>query len=371
MQVTLAIGYNIGNFGQFSGHYTVSEGFGEITVPILKNNLVQSLEFNTAGRITDYSTSGMVETWKMGVTSQVSDEIRLRSTWSFDIRAPNINELFSTGSCGASTNLNPFTLQNVNSLGCSGGNANLVPEQSTTVSGGAVLTPTFWGLEGLSLSADWYSITIKKAITTISATTITNLCSQGQQLYCNQISFTNGILTISATPINANVETTSGLDFQGDYNFDFMGGSVNLHAVGNYTDEQTRLAQGVYTSYAGQLGQDATIQGLPKFKGQMAATYDAGGWDVTAQGRFIGSARLVRFWGPLDVDDNTVPMVAYADLRGSYNLTDNVTLYGAVDNVTNVPPQATPSTTEVVAGFRGQIYDNLGRMFRAGIRLKY
>ena len=64
---------------------------------MLKDNFVQSLDFNAAGRMTSYSTSGLVETWKLGLTSQVNDDFRLRTTWSFDIRAPDLSELFSGG----------------------------------------------------------------------------------------------------------------------------------------------------------------------------------------------------------------------------------------------------------------------------------
>jgi outer membrane receptor protein involved in Fe transport len=56
--------------------------------PILKDNFVQSLDFNAAGRFTDYSTSGQVQTWKLGLTSQINDDIRVRASWSADIRAP-------------------------------------------------------------------------------------------------------------------------------------------------------------------------------------------------------------------------------------------------------------------------------------------
>ncbi len=45
--------------------------------------------------MTSYSTSGLVETWKMGLTSQINDDIRLRFTMSYDIRAPNLGELFN------------------------------------------------------------------------------------------------------------------------------------------------------------------------------------------------------------------------------------------------------------------------------------
>ena len=67
-----------GNFSQWAGHYYVNEGFLEVDAPLLKNSVVESLDLNTAGRITDYSTSGMVETWKLGLVCQVNGDIRLR-----------------------------------------------------------------------------------------------------------------------------------------------------------------------------------------------------------------------------------------------------------------------------------------------------
>ena len=94
----LGVGWSVGNFSAFTGQYNVMEGFGEVTAPILKDNFVQSLDFNTAGRITSLiPPRALVETWKLGLTSQVNDDIRLRSTWSFDIRAPDLQELFATG----------------------------------------------------------------------------------------------------------------------------------------------------------------------------------------------------------------------------------------------------------------------------------
>ncbi len=68
--------FESGNFAQYAGQYNVQEAFGEITVPILKDDFVQSLEFNAAGRYTNYSTSGPVQTWKLGATSQVNEGLQ-------------------------------------------------------------------------------------------------------------------------------------------------------------------------------------------------------------------------------------------------------------------------------------------------------
>ncbi|MES2256751.1 MAG: TonB-dependent receptor [Pseudomonadota bacterium] len=370
----LAVGWSVGNFSAFSGHYSVAEGFGEVNVPLLKDNIVQSLDFNTAGRITSYSTSGLVETWKLGLTSQINEDIRVRGTWSFDIRAPNLQELFSTGFSILGTFIDPKSGQSVSAYSLQGGNPALKPEQSTTISGGVVLTP-HW-VEGLSLSADWYSIELRKAIATISTDVILRQCGAGVQLFCNQLTYTNGQLTQIATqPINANSQSVSGLDFQADYTTQFLSGDINLRAIGNYMDQQTQTAAGITTDYAGAIGSDASPRGIPKFRSTVSATYLEGPWQGTVQGRVIGSAKLNNAWGPLDVDNNAIPAVAYLDLRGSYKWNDNMTFYGAIDNVINTPPPI-PAASAAVLNFydqstRDDIYDAIGRSFRIGVRLKY
>jgi outer membrane receptor protein involved in Fe transport len=378
-----AVNWSVGNFSAFTGQYNVMEGFAEVTAPVLKDSFVQSLDFNAAGRLTSYSTSGLVETWKLGVTSQVNDDIRLRSTWSFDIRAPDLQELFATGYSVLATlpdihnNSNPvsaYTLQ--------GGNPALKPEKSTTISGGVVLTP-HW-VDGLNLSVDYYSINIKGAIATIGTNVILAQCQAGVQAFCNQLTFAGptgsagnaSLSQVATVPINANSQDVSGVDFQADYRFPILTGDMNLHLVGNYIDSQDQTAAGVPAfDYAGSIGPDSAVRGIPKFRGTASTTYLEGPWQGTVQGRFIGGAKLNNAWGPLQVDNNEIPFVAYLDLRLSYRWNDNIQLYGAVDNVTNVPPPITPGTSNSQnfydQGITDSIYDAIGRQFRIGVRIHY
>ena len=67
----------------------------ELNVPILKDvPLAQDLNADIAGRYTSYSISGEAQTWKIGVNDKINETIRFRGTMSFDIRAPNLNDLF-------------------------------------------------------------------------------------------------------------------------------------------------------------------------------------------------------------------------------------------------------------------------------------
>ncbi|MFX6119227.1 TonB-dependent receptor, partial [Acinetobacter baumannii] len=65
-------------------------------VPLLSEDwFTGALDLNGAVRLTDYSTSGSVTTWKAGLTWKPIPDILLRGTLSRDIRAPSLPELFT------------------------------------------------------------------------------------------------------------------------------------------------------------------------------------------------------------------------------------------------------------------------------------
>jgi iron complex outermembrane recepter protein len=398
--------FESGNFGQFAGQYNVKEGFLEVNMPVLKDQLVDSLDFNAAGRFTSYSTSGAVQTWKLGVTSQLNQDIKVRATYSYDIRAPTVPELYSSPIIGTTSFNYPTGGPLFNTHFAQPGNPALVPEQATTVSGGIVLTP-HW-IDGLTLSADWYSISLHKGIFSFGRQQILDQCGINKNpTFCSVVFFGKGYPGNSSTPVasevdgngvspglsaglgtfsadcegcvnfilqvplNATSETTSGLDFQADYVTELFDGTLNLRLLGNYNDERTRTALGATYDGAGSFGiKTGDLFGTaPKFRSTLAATYAEGAWSVTAQTRILGSARLSNYWvDGVDVDRNGVPAVIYGDARASYRLNDRVQLYGAVDNVFNAPPP-------IIAAQSGgttntQVYDAIGRSYRIGVRFE-
>jgi iron complex outermembrane receptor protein len=415
LQIGTIPGWGGGNFSQYAGQYNVKEGFLEVNAPILKDNFVQSLDFNAAGRVTDYSTSGQVQTWKLGLTSQINNDIRVRATWSADIRAPLISELFTSQPPGfnKATIVDPFhNNATVNFTSTNQGNSALQPENATTISGGIILTP-HW-IEGLTLSMDWYSITIKNAVFSAGAAQVANQCKNGSVAACSGVLFGattvpgaiatsetdgNGVVTtkfgnftsdfngalnfVLASPVNIASETTSGLDFQADYRMDLFSGLLDWHLVGNYNDQRTRTIPNnagtalVTFNGAGALGAEVNqpIIAGPKFHASLAVTYDQDRWQGTVQGRFISSARLVNTWvSGVNVDDNSVPAVAYMDLRLIYRWTDDINVYGAIDNTFDTPPPSIPSSAGDNAGgqnYQAQVYDGLCRQFRVGLRFAY
>jgi outer membrane receptor protein involved in Fe transport len=378
-----------GNFQTYRGQYHVGEGFVEVDAPILKDNIVDSLSLNAAGRLTDYSTSGLVQTWKLGLVSQVNEQIRLRSSWSLDIRAPQISELFSPGTLSAQQCRYPSNSLFYSCFALQGGNRGLQPEKAVTVSGGVVLTPSL--VPGLTVSADWYSINIHGAIDTVDFQTIIDRCLAGEAVYCPQLVFSGGAQPsqVNVFPLNSAVDSVSGLDVRAAYAHPLFDGTLGWDLTANYTDQQTRTARGITYDRAGALGgsPDVYASGIPKFRGILAATYAEGAFSLTAQGRFIGSAVLsngtqgvpglvsasyaggVLKRGDIAglVDDNAIPAIAYLDLRASWQVSEQLALYGAMDNVTNVGAPVIP-TTSGTSFTNTQVYDGLGRSFRIGVR---
>lgn len=136
------------------------------------------------------------------------------------------------------------------------------------------------------------------------------------------------------------------------------------------------------------MGQMASqIAGASKWKGILAATYATGPWSFTTQVRWYGSAILNNAWNTgnqataatrYTVPDSVynIDPTAYIDLRVSYNWNSNWQLYGAVDNLQNIPPALVPGYSGGIQSNGGPVhsvtqYDLLGREVRAGIRFNF
>lgn len=76
--LSLASAFAIGNPKPLEGSFNVTEGYVETVVPLLKDApFAKSLDFNGAVRVTHYSTSGTVTSWKAGLTYDITDDLAL------------------------------------------------------------------------------------------------------------------------------------------------------------------------------------------------------------------------------------------------------------------------------------------------------
>jgi outer membrane receptor protein involved in Fe transport len=373
--LSYARAYSIGNFQFFDAEGDSSEIFAEANVPLLRDQVVQSLDFNAALRVTDYSTSGRVETWKIGATSQINDDIRVRATTSRDIRAPTLLQLFNPGSSQRQTVIDPANGSSVNIATLIRGNPNLVPEEADTFTAGIVLTPRF--LPGFSASIDYYEIDISGAFATPNQGTILAECQAGSAQYCALVDRNSaGVLqSVTVASVNAASEVTAGWDFQADYRMEAWGGDLDFFVQGNYTTELAVDSFGVVREELNSL-RGGTLAGPLEYRATYGANWRNDVFSVGAQIRHNGAAKLNQFWTAKDVDDNDIPAYAWLDLRASYFVRENVQAFIAVDNVFDRDPPIIPQTSTDAFSFffaptRTELYDFLGRSFRFGIRAKF
>jgi iron complex outermembrane receptor protein len=365
----------------------VWEFSGEVGIPILKDlPFVQNLDADVAGRYTNYSISGAVQTWKIGLDYHVNDSVRFRATTSVDIRAPTLNDLYSPQTSNSGpyldplTNFNPGGIQTV-----AQGNPNLVPEVSRTYTGGVVLTPSF--IPGLTASIDYYQIKVKNAIGTVTGTntSISNLCvttlpvgsSPFCSLYVRPFPYTNTTpanypSVILSESLNAAYSVTEGEDHEVDYGFDTadvyseLSGLVNLRALLNVAPVLNAI------QFPGAPVSHTTN---PKTHATLLADYTLGNWSVNAEWHYFGDLykNPVYGTGQTFYAVNRVRSFKTTDFTLTKKIHfDNDTAASVYFNVQNafndIPPDTigSPSNPGGVAVPSGE--DVMGRFFTIGIR---
>jgi outer membrane receptor protein involved in Fe transport len=376
----------VANEKPFTGVIDDKEVYGELAVPVLKDSpLGKSLAFDGAIRYTDYSTSGSVVTWKIGGNYKPIRDIEFRLTYSRDIRAPNINDLYLGGTSLVQFLVDPtHGNQTYNVLQTTSGNPNLRPEKAKSLTAGIVLRPSF--LPGVSASVDFYQIRIAGAIAVNSSQQIVNLCSAGQTIYCSGVvrDATGTLVGVNVQPFNAQSEKARGIDFEFGYqNNNVFGGTLDFRALINYVnqlevDSVGANGQLIRVTRAGEAGDNlGSYQGSPNWRGTVTLSYTHGPNTVQLKSRFIGAANMEDDYGPSDVNLNNVPAIVYFDLYAGRDFTflggHKGTFFVASDNVFNKEPPVVVSQDPLVAQGSGTnliLYDGIGRTVRAGFRFQ-
>jgi iron complex outermembrane recepter protein len=362
----------------------VWEFAGEVDAPLVKDvPMIQSLSLNLAGRYTDYSTSGAVQTWKIGLNWQVDNSVRFRGTTSIDIRAPTLNDLFQPSSQSV-TGYTDFVVQPnaTRTLFLSNqGNPNLVPEVARTYTAGIVVTPDF--IPGLTTSFDYYLIKLNNAISNLSATSQTlqlacaasggtlPLCSLWQRPFpysnTTQANFPTAILSEN---VNASFNEIEGWDYEADYGWEMADiidgwrGSWTTRLLANYQPVNENI----------QLPGQTPLQWTAAPKGHVTGflRYELDNWAIGLEDRWIGGFSKKTTALNQNYVNPHVHSVNYLDLNleRSFGIDGaSYTGYFTVQNLTNA--QSDIYTTSGSVGLAYPIpfgQDLMGRYFTVGIR---
>jgi hypothetical protein len=358
-------------------------------VPLLADaGVIRAANLHMAGRWANYTGSGSILAYKVGLDTEIGSFLRLRGTYSRDVRAANLSERFDkTGGVAVLDDpRTPNVVEAINVTRYSGGNPNVSPEKADTLTAGAVLRPGF--LPGFSLSADYYDIRIKGAIGQLGPQAVLNGCllNNVAQL-CNLVTLASDgtPILVGDVLINVNQNRVRGLDLEANYSksIKLFGGaaeaiSARMFASWLFENSQT-LGSGVSVDRAGQTGiqqSDGAPYGLPKFKMTGNLTYSNGGFSSFLQGRYIGSGTQENSLG--DVPVNSVASAFYLDLRLTQKVPfgngGEVEIFGAVTNLTDQDPPVTAYYSTFGAHAvqaNSVLFDLVGRRFTVGAKLNF
>ena len=397
--------------------FEVKEAFAEVSVPLLKDFfLAKELTLTGSGRVSDYKgNTGTVYTYAGGVDWRPIQDIHFRGAYSRAIRAPNLSELYSaqgqnfapapndpcsarnlaTGSatraanCSAAGRPAAYDFVYTSSLEIvSGGNPNLREEKSTSYTGGVVLQPRF--VPGLSLSVDYYNISVKNVITSVTAQNIINNCYDAATLanpFCalfqragaaggprGEQAFRILEGSLLQSQLNFAKLTARGVDTELAYRRRFSWGSAGFQTVWTRVLERNDFTNAADPARANRILSEL---GDPKNQVNFNGDVTFGKITVGYKLRWIDKMFLNTAEDYISIQGRPPENTDYADLkyypdvfyhavRIGVDITDKFNIYGGVENLGNRKPPF--GLTGVGAG--SGIYDVRGRYGYIGISAK-
>lgn len=377
-------GWRAANAIPYSGAVNVDEGYFETDIPLAKDlPLIKAFDFNGAVRITNYSTSGLVDTWKVGANWSPTEEVRLRFTRSRDIRAPDLTELYQAGVLRTGgTITNPLTGVQSTISTLTSGNPNLVPEIGDTITTGVIYSP-HWA-PGANLSLDYWNIRLSGALGTVTPQQVVNNCFSGLTNYCSSIGYdsSNGLINyVASTEFNEQSFKTSGFDMEASEQFNLadlfpsLSGKVMLRALGTYVLHVINDNQGIILDSVGCVG----VCDDPQLRIDLNGIYLKDPWIVSVTANWMGGGDYNTLYnsgtpaaeGGGSINDNHISGRLTVNTTVAYNISTAWQIYGKIENLFNVFPPYTPSTTlEPNAAF-STLYDRIGRTFTIGFKTDF
>ncbi|PKM18959.1 MAG: TonB-dependent receptor [Gammaproteobacteria bacterium HGW-Gammaproteobacteria-15] len=360
------------------------EVYAEVLIPVLFDKpFAEQLDFEGAYRVSEYSNTDAENTWKLGINWAINSDVRIRASRQTAFRAPNLGEfaspitalslalfdqtseqfvprfagrfdgdpcLLGTGNAeqcaryGAAPVGTPFDASTASYT--FGGNPEIKPEQAVSSTLGLVYTPSY--LKGFDVTLDYYTIEITDAVSQIQPAAALKNCYIDNPVAGNPLCDavrrdpqTGLISTAIVNDFNLAAVKQDGVDLAVNYRFDapaVMGGSMKLAYHGTIITKQTRQnnatlpaidCKGTFGSACS--GDFASVL-QADYKHRM--TLD---WNLDTLGVQLGWRRI----GEVEsAADRSISIGAqnYIDLSASWQVTDELSLTGGIDNLLDRDP---------------------------------
>lgn len=292
-----------------------------------------------------YSDFGNAFVWKASSRYKIyEDKVVLRASASTGFRAPTLHQIFAQSTqasfVGGTIQLSGL-FNNRSKQAFALGIPLLKPEKSNNFTVGLGLLPT----KNLSVTLDFYNITIKERIVYSSA-----ISSNNPNSTLGKILASAGIKQIQFF-INGIKTRTNGLDFVANYKNIHLGtGMLGLNLAGNYTlkneilgspNDPAPIKADGSTILSTQI-KSLLTESRPKYKVVLGADYHLNKWSFNLNNTLFGTTQFQDLDnGGSDMENirqKFTPAVV-TDINIGYDISDKINFSVTVNNVFNVLPK--------------------------------
>ncbi len=328
--------YTLTSAGVTRGQSSVGEAYAEFNAPLLRDlPFAKKLDFELAGRYTDYKTFGHATTYKAGLVYAPVDFLTFRAASGTSFRAPALYEAYLNNSnsliaasndpCNNynTTGVNPtraancaaeglplnFSATNNISVIGQGGSTPLNPETSDNATFGVVVKGSFLpeAVGDLALAVDYFDVHVENGITRVGLNSLMGLCYDSQAFrpggYCAFVKRdpTTRALTVYDSYLNIAESNSTG------YTYNLRWG----HAFGQATAKVDLLVN-QYTELSDKLlPTDKLIDAVgavnvPKYSATLNSSFSTGPWFVHYGIDWVGKTESYTYFG---IDPTTTTFV--------------------------------------------------------------
>ncbi len=339
----------------------------------------------------DDSSTGSAVSPRLSLEYRPTDFLLVRAGWGESFRAPDMQRLFGAttrgfitltdpfrATNGSGNSCNPFdpsnptdpndpnyctplTVQSVNTL--TGSNINLEEEEGENWGIGIVWEAT----EGLTVTADWFNISLENIISTPTSQFILNQCyltvpdpndpstfyttdSQGNSRpngthpLCSNITFdSNNSLqgnaaSISAVASNLSLRETKGLDLSLDYKYSTGIGEMGTKLNVTYVDKM--VTQFDETSAKVE---NMSLGALPEYRMNLIQQLNSGDWNTTVRITYIDEVAGAFCAGSSCADSEFIDSYTTVNVNVGYDMGDMGRISFGVNNLFNEEPPEDPT----------------------------
>ncbi len=419
--------------GSVNGGFDTDEVYGEAVIPIVTNgeglgdaigSVINNFQIDGALRFVDNSVAGGDYTWTIGGRMNLNlpglgDALTFRGAYTEAIRSPSITELFApqvqtfnfaqdpcenrfigqgpnpavrranceaqfaalsdtlgTNPDGTPIDFDTYVsiITNASQPGLTGGNPDLLNEQSASYTLGFVFEPDF--VPGLTISSDYTNIEVTDVIQSLTATQVANACYDSNnfpgEASCSQ--FTRNATTFQLEnfitgQVNAARRRLEAIITDASYTFDMADISDTLGGTMNLTANYFFLLKSDLQVGSADLDVLDRERNHLRHRWQVNASYQLDRFSALVQWRHESGGRFSNEDSPEQRDISRFKDFNVYNATLRYQITDTLAARVVVDNIFDNLGNAT--RLAAAGGNNLNFSDFVGRRFSFGINASF